>query len=873
MSVAVPQSIENQSPVGRISSDVWRSTEGWQFSEVRWQIARPLVHLLWREWRLLSWWFLAAIVFPLTVMFLTALRFSSYFGLGGSYYELVLELSRQSLLAPMVFLVGSLVASFANERDDSSFIWCTTLPLRWRLPFGVKLFCAFGGALLCWLIVLPMEIVIGRLFRPTEDLMILLPAEQVFQYAFYSYFPQTFVYFFAAYLVAMVSIQLARQASNAVTLVGVIGICFATEWYSRVFGILDRLPIVEYPSTYDRLAQSPIVFGAVVLASAACLYRWRWLSGMYANIKPPTVVIQVLAPSSTFVDSWPVTWAPPAPRVALNWLAYKRIAPSWNLSLVAVFVANIGFLLLDRSLSQNFVLGPFAVLALFVLIGLGSIWTCHGERGGEAESFLAERGLSPSAYWWSRYWWHTVGGTLVFLVLLAFSLILSLLRGERVFTSYSPFEPHLLMLVWIVGIHAYSAACMLAGQTVRNWQFAMFQVGLGTVLLVFMVFIALEASGYPGVLVACSMVLTALPLSWWLSRATLVFWKPAFDWVFPVFSVVVIASVVFATPWVRIWVLPPPANELDFGRALPEFVVPGSIGNDLQPLVGHEVFFPTKSVASTLSSRDTVALKTTAIRSRRRLNELLADAVTVGHKVSRSEISHPMILDARQCFASASEIAVVALELGDAETAELALRLRAIILADVQPVTGIYEFDSLQVEFLETLDRRSSVEAIDVLKELYQKDPSLLPDNTEEFRQIWVKSMEAQLSYLHRNVVKNGAKSATNANHNSAISASDAWFDNMNFTSVRNARFDVLGSLLPAAVWPDLEVERYRREVSADYRMLQDYLQKGHAIEYSSHDREIFVGVLSRRSSFAYQIKNWERQRIAMARLMSRLSQ
>jgi len=717
-----------------------------------WTSWQPMMHLLWREWRILRWWLVASFALAATTMMLSAAFLGGQGPTSGQYAELLVLLYAQSLIAPGTFLIGALSSSFANDREDKSFQWCTSLPVHWAQSMIVKLCLSCIGAMVSWWIALILTTLIGATIRPIEPLVVEAANDSRLALALYKATSSAAVFaiFFATYSLSLVGIQICRQATNGVFLAICLSVAFLTLWsfgFTEVARRYDR----EYSITYALLTffGSLLMCGCLFLAVASWLYRWRWYRGMYSNVAPQNYLADQQAITADSIDHWPLRWSVPNQQQALFWLAWKKAVQAWWWVPLLVCIILFGSLVADRSGNALTFLVPLGFLLLATFIGLGSIWSYYGERGGEAESFLAERGVSPTRHWWSRYLVATVGGTLVFLsALYLLQLMDSVTRGETIVLI--PPNPQLRYLTLLIaGVHAFTGVCLFAGQTFRRWQLAIIAVVFGAVVFTFLLGSAMAMAGYFGGLFCFGLVLTAIPLSWCLSRQSLVRWQPNMDWVFPLFATVVVTASVIMIPWVRLWVLPPQATELSVGRDIPSFTVPSLPRHDMQPLLSKEILYPWNDVRTLFANVNSDELRTASKSLRSQLRQYLDLAQSSTTPMTETKISD--VGNLRSYFNSLGETAFVALEIGDAETAELALKLRVKILTDLRPISGLFDFDSLQTEFLEALRTKASVGALQLLRKLVLQDERLLSDAPELARTIWVKSIEAQTSFVYRN--------------------------------------------------------------------------------------------------------------------------
>lgn len=869
MSVALSENSGSQDSASDRDRGLQKSTS---LRRISW---KPILHLVWREWRILRWWLVASLALTSTTMMLCALFLGGQHPTSVPYSELLVLLYLQSFIAPGTFLIGALSSSFANDREDTSFQWCTSLPVHWTQSIIVKLFISCSGAMVCWWIALMLATLIGATLRPIEPLGVAALNDSRMVLSMYAS-PVVFTFFFVTYSLSLIGIQICRHATNGVFLAIFLSITFLVLWL---------LGISEYSPRYDRESSliiaiatifSPLICGCLFLAVASWLYRWRWYRGMYSNFAPTNYRYGRQAITADSIDNWPLSWSVPNQQQALFWLAWKKAVQAWWWVPLLVCLILLGSLMRDRSgnvLIFLFLI-PLGFLLLATFIGLGSIWSFYGERGGEAESFLAERGVSPSRNWWSRYLVSTFGGTLVFLcAMYLLHLTASIVRGETI-VLVPPNEQLQFLTFLIAGVHAFTGVCLLAGQTFRHWQLAIIAVAFGAVVFTFCFGSGVLMSGYFGGLVCFGLVLTAIPLSWCLSKQAAVRWQPNLDWVFPLFATGVVTVMVFMMPWVRIWVLPPPVTELSVGRAIPSFTVPNLPPHNMEPLLSREVLFVWTDVRTVFATTNADELRTAAEVLRPQLKRYLEQAQNSSTPMNQAQISD--VNNALNYFNSLGPTAFAALEIGDAETAALSLKLRVKILTDLRPISGIFDFDSLQVEFLEALRTNASVEALQLLSKLIAQDERLLSDAPEQARTIWAESIEAQASFLYRNgndIANNSRIWLRNRGGIGPITSSDSWLAETRLgNSFKNVAW-IGGDLPRFELSPSMEKERFRREISFAYRNFQTYLNTGKVTPGLRRHELLDLGEPNFNDSLSGQVAEWDRQWKALARLEARLKE
>jgi hypothetical protein len=837
---------------------------------------KPIQHLLWREFRILCWWLVASLALAALTMILSSTFLVGRGPMGVNYSEFTMLLYVQSFIAPGTFLIGALTASFANDRNDMSFQWCTTLPVHWVQSIIVKLFLSCIGAIACWWIALILTALIDATVKPVEPLGIAAVNDLRWDSFRAASSPAFFTAFFVMYSVSLIGIQICRQATHGIFLAICLSITFLALWLSdfREYSQHDgRDSSLIY--SIKTIFGSPLICGCLFLALASWLYRWRWYRAMYSNVAPTNFLEGRQPKVDDSSNRWPLSWSIPNQQLALFWLARKKAVLAWwwcvPLSVSMIFLSVF---LNAHSDNVLMLLAPLGFLLLLTLIGLGSIWSFFGERGGEAESFLAERGVCPTRHWWSRYLVSSVGGTLVLLSVLYLSHLMdSLNRGETI-VLFPPNTPRAFFAFLIMGVHGFTGVCLLAGQTFRRWQLAVIAVAAGSVVFAFLLGSAILTAGFFGGLLCFGLVLTAIPLSWCLSKQAATRWQPNLDWVYPLFATVVVSVIVFLTPWVRLWVLPPQATELSAGRTLPSFSIPSLPPHDMQPLLSQEILRPWTNIRTMFATVNSDEIRTASKALQPQLRQYLDLAERSKTSMLETQISD--VANARNYFNSLGVTAFVALELGDAETAELALKLRIKILTDLRPIAGIFEFDSLQTEFLEALRINASFEALQLLKKLKHQDKRLLSDPPEQARAIWAESIEAQASYLYRNghEIAHGAKNwLRHQGGRGPVSSSDTWLARTRLGSSFTEVFGIMRDVPVFVGWADLEQERFRREISFAYRNFQDYLNTGKVTPGLHRNELLDLGAPSFVDSLSGQIAEWDRQSKALARLEARLNE
>jgi hypothetical protein len=363
--------------------------------------------------------------------------------------------------------------------------------------------------------------------------------------------------------------------------------------------------------------------------------------------------------------------------------------------------------------------------------------------------------------------------------------------------------------------------------------------------------------------------------------------------VFALYAAALLLVVALTIPWVRVWVLPTPTAELADPRAIPPFVAPrwtmdnanilGTIHNDLtngqqddfQRMIqlrnevlarqGHQFVAPTHNSAAT-------ALRESSEMARQRLLEILNQQT--GDSDPEPEQMFVGISDLRRISRQLNEIAFAALEIGDSETTEVTLRLRRGLLDCLQPVTGLYGFDSIQLEFYNGLETKLSSQGRRLLQELHRNQPTLLGGQVEQANRDWIESMKAQFSYLFR-YPRGAAEIEMQQDKAVGISAmvhSDELLSQAISVRTFHERTTVLKVILPEPWWNSAEETRFRREIGYAYSIFLDYLQT-YQLSDVQMPNESEIGELNSRQELFKQIEIWDMHRKSLASLLTRLEQ
>ncbi len=490
---------------------------------------------------MMRWWGLASVWLTWGLMGMFAFLLSGN-PIGPPHANLIVFLYCLTLVAPLMFLFLAIVSSFSSERDEPGFQRCTTLPVPWALALSSKLLALLLGAVVSWLPALILADAIVNLYSK-PDTVVLLAKESTLAPLFETYFPMVFCVAFAICSISLVCIQLGRNSATGISLAFCLTAPALICWVVG-FGFLTQSD--QMPTFRIWAFVLPLLTGVGFLMRAAGLYRWRWYRGMYSNVLPINLWPGSILPVSSNSIVWPMSWRAPRPLLALLWLAWRKNRLVWGIPLagVLVYVGDIGQYTPG---SLMVLLSPIGYLILSLLIALGAIWSFHGERAGEPECFLAERGISPTRIWWSRYLANCVGGSVfLFGVLYLMGVVDSIDRSDS-FARFSNQQSFEFALLLFVGIHVFSVACQLAGQTFCTWQVAVFAIGAGFLLSAMLFAGVIHNHGYGPAVVYLGLVLCVLPLSWWLCRYASIRWQPNLDWVCPVLTVVVFLTILMTS--------------------------------------------------------------------------------------------------------------------------------------------------------------------------------------------------------------------------------------------------------------------------------------------------------------------------------------
>lgn len=804
-----------------------------------WWMGTGLPQLIWRESRSLLVWFATSLLLSLGIMTLYMVPQLSNPETNSAFYTLesMQWLYLHAWLGPIIFLVGALVSSFASESEDPSFQWCTSLPMRWYQAWSVKLGLTLIGALACW----------GICWYAASVWTQFLPwvHPSLSQQQSYDQLPMDMARFWpivlAIYTVGVLCLLLTRHVLAGVCLATGVSLGLAYTWLGPPPAHIDSTTIVHRISVF-LLDPRIVSFGC--LAFSALAYRWRWYRGLYAGGGLGGfwgARRAVVAPAAGI--PWGPAWSPPPAALALGWLAWRKVSwLGWWVGAAAIVLVIAGQTKLSGNTPLLFAIFPFVILTLFFLFGLISIWSVAGERAGEPQSFLAERGVSPTGYWWSRYAVMVLGSVLLLTGLyVALNELGRLTRGS--FVPLLPTEGYAwTLLLFALALHAIGSLGLLAGQLLRSWEVAFMSLIVCTILLLMLAANAYETSGLPGLLWSWGVVLLVVPLSWALSWVGLARWQPRLGWVFPLVVLGIIAASLLGVSWLRVQVLPPPNPVLAQARSLPAIQANVLHGFRRRHL---PAFRDAYTAAETEEVRGLVRLTQSDLREmldwiesceapdfdpaiidERSGPRFYAEAqpqnaaLIPDDQLTLEEIAH-----IRNLFVTLGKNAIVALELGEWEVAELLLLLRVKLLTAARPIAGVCGLDVHQNTFLESLSYRASDEAMAGLHGLLNKYPHLLTGDPTQAHDQWMAAMESQFSFIYRKGFNGTAHADLPSlpNETTAGMATDRWQQQLQFGQKFHRSAALPWSWLPEA----RERERYQREVSTAYREFLDYCRTG----------------------------------------------
>jgi len=844
-----------------------------------WWAETGLPQLIWRDGRSLAIWFVTSLLLSLGIMTFYMVPQLDNHEANAAFYtlEAMQWLYLQAWLGPTLFLLGALLSGFASETEDPSFQWCTSLPMRWYQAWSVKLCLTLIGALACWAICWYAAGVWTQ-FLPWVD-------PTMSQQRSYDQLPVDMarpgLHVLALYSVGMLCLLLTRHVFGGACLAAGVSLGLAITWLGPPPAHIDTTTTFYRVSIF-LLDPRVVTIGCFALSALA--YRWRWYRGMYAS----GWFDGLWGPRRTFAApataiAWGPTWSRPPAALALVWLAWRKVSwLGWWVGAASIVLVIAGQI--ERSVNAGIVYAvlPLALLALSFLFGLISVWSLTGERAGEPQSFLAERGVSPTGCWWSRYAVMVLGsvGLLTGLYVL-FSMDGLGLRAHNIGPRLQTEDYLWTVLIFGLALQAIGSLGLLAGQLLRSWEVAFMSLIVCTILLLMLSASAYETSGLPGVVWGWGLVLLVAPLSWALSWVGLARWQPRLGWVFPVVFLGITAASLLGVSWLRVQVLPPANPVLAQARSLPAIqanvlhgfrywhcqpFLPAGVselrkykGGPVSPQVADGLPRPLSSPANhrpggsiprgaadelrviVQSARDGLETQLNWIETCGQQDFDPADIDTrLGPRWRDMASSQSLMLryeelslgersQLQRNFGVLGENAIVALELGELEVAELLLQLRVKLLTAARPILGACSLDVHQTAFLESLYFRVSDPAIVSLQALLKKQPHLLTGDPTQAREDWRGAMESQFSFVYRRGFDSSNSADANgiSEYETEQGDGDRWLRDIYHSRMFHSRAVLPWNLLPRSIQNDWERQRYQREVSAAYEQFQEYCRSG----------------------------------------------
>ncbi len=840
-----------------------------------WWTGTGLPQLIWRDGRSLLGWLGTSLLLSLGIMtFYMVPQLVNRQASEASYiWDSMLSLYLHAWLGPIIFLVGALVSGFATERENPSFQWCTSLPMRWYQAWSVKLGLTLIGALVCWAICWYAAGVWTQ-FLPWAH-------SSLSEQRSYDQLPvdmaRPWPIVLAIYSIGVLCLLLTRHVLAGISLAGGVSLGLAVAWLGPPPAHIDTTTTFYRVSVF---LLDPRVVSIGCLALSAVAYRWRWYRGMYTSGwfgEFWGARRAVAAPAAAI--AWGPAWRRPTAALALVWLAWRKVRwLGWWVGAAVIVLVVTGQI--ERSVNAGIVYAvlPLALLALTFLFGLISVWSLTGERAGEPQSFLAERGVSPTGCWWSRYAVMVLGsvGLLTGLYVL-FSMDGLGLRAHNIGPRLQTEDYLWTVLIFGLALQAIGSLGLLAGQLLRSWEVAFMSLIVCTILLLMLSANANETSGLPGLVWSWGVVLLVVPLSWALSWVGLARWQPRLGWVFPVVFLGIIAASLLGVSWLRVQVLPPANPVLAQARSLPAIqanvlhgfrywycqpFLPAGVselrkykGGPVSPQVADGLPRPLSSPADhrpggSIPRGAADELRVIVQSARDGLEQQLKWIETCGQQdfdpadidtrlgprwrdmassqslmLPYEELSFGEISQLQRKFGVLGENAIVALELGELEVAELLLQLRVKLLTAARPILGAASLDVHQTAFLESLYFRVSDPAIVSLQALLKKQPHLLTGDPTQAHEDWRGAMESQFSFAYRRGFD--SSNSADANRDSDDGAErvncDRWLREIYLSRRFHSRAVLPWNLLPRSIQDDWERQRYQREVSVAYEQFQEY--------------------------------------------------
>jgi len=852
-----------------------------------------LDRLVWRELRYLGWW--TAATLALTV-FLQLSSGQLFAGNSTEYFQYRVFVYEQAFVAPLVFLLGVLAASFASERSDASFQWVTGLPVAWPLALGVKTACALSGALICLAFAIGSATVIGMMIPVPADENAVREFQSISR-AVWPLLREGGYYFcllsFVLFPLALWVVLLVRHPANGLIAAVVSVFVGLTAWTSVLESrALVRQAGVDLSSAAAWEFWTSVMVGGLLWVAASYCYRWRWSTGMFSQWPASWAKRSAVGMPVNDWGAWVSSDRPPRVAACLGWLSRRQLGLIGCLPLMSLGLLLTGVLFprqeffLGSWVFRGQMIGMLGCVGLVGSAGWSGIWAFAGSSRGEDVGFLAERGVSPTKFWLSRYLGFVVSCTLIAVV-----GAVGLCVNPQNLTSIRFPETASIVIALVLGSHAIGVAGMIAGQSLRSWQLASFSLGITSLFVLYVSPWYLATSGLWGVAFLLGLPSLGLPLSWWLTRRGLIGWRPRLAWVFPSYAVLLIAVGAVSLPVVRVWVLPAPLPELTAERPTPPIravSIPASVWRDQWQI--RRLFLDPTSVLTRerLRSIDPQFHYTAQVRQEypqvlSGLKSVLeiagavsaAGEIATANRATSQPQEDPFVMletgaGIKHVIERLGEMGGLALVVGEIETAAEALELRNRLFQDLYPMYGLLDGTNGQALLLERLMALDD----ETLEKLQQRLPvdEWLPDITApESRRAWEASLEALFSYAARNPVHlaNGrpVRKPRAVPQDPRVVRSDRFFS-LYAPQTRWPNFQAVSFFVPFPIneWAvTLESERSLRETSQLYRQWQSYLQTGHLIPASADDP--WVGQWSNWDFVTPQIRQRQREEQATQNL------
>lgn len=824
-----------------------------------------VLQLVWRDGCATIGWLCASLLLPSLLM---AWYLIGDFSNSNLYpLESVRWLYALAWVSPVMFLLGAVVSCFASERDSVSFQWCSSLPIRWYQAWFVKLGWTAVNAVLCWAVcwyVADYFVKIGS-FKDVYDTQ--PGAIDAIRQEMQRYWPNIFLFF----SVGMLSVQLTSRIITAVGVGGVISLPFCIFPHDAKLSYPHQLP--SYGESLYGLFPwliNPLVAGVCLLAAATVVYRWRWHSGMYSsglagwlNIARHYFVRETKEPT------WGPGWSPPSPFMGLIWLSCRKYVMLWwwiGLAGVLVFAGRLSE---DSSSVQvPLELSSLLILTCFLLYVLTVSRSFNGELAGGSQSFLADRGISATSYWWSHYG----VGVLVVSGLLGGLWYWCAETAPLVTFGQTPSERLVLTSFLVVIVtHSVGVLGLLASQLTSRWEIAFLHLLTATIVFVILGSSATNVSGVAGLIWHLSVISVLGLVSWGISWRGLVGLQSGQSWAFPVLCLSVAFVSLIGASWLRVYSLPPADPVLAQVRGLPIIDVnalhgfgrwtnlahPGPItdvnAEDI-PQKLRRLCPELKEMLECIESCSPQELDPTIFGATQ--GPRVERATTLTPKVGAyHQLTQRELRELGSILGALGDTALTAIEVGELEVAELCMKLRVRLVTAARPLLGICSFDVLQSRFLEACSDADDNFILN-LATLLEKDSQLLTGDLEPARSQWVTAMEIQFSFVYRNGYdwtnsRDGADSSLGSEKQPEI---DRWLGELQFRRVLRRPARIRLCPLPTRLEQEWERERYRREVGIAFEQFQQYVRDG---TYPTGLSQVMYGESVSVHDLLQQIDNW----------------